>query len=47
MPDTRLIIERLGTKVVQAKILTERNIGQVVTIPRVNLSPSAKDRHVP
>ena len=41
--DTRLIIERLGTKVVQAKILTGRNIGHVVTIPRVDLSPSAKD----
>ena len=41
--DTRLIIERLGTKVVQAKILVGRNIGQVVTIPQVDLSPSAKD----
>jgi len=33
--DTCLIIERFGSKVVQAKIFTERNIGQVVTIPRV------------
>ena len=39
----RLIIERLGTKIIHAKILTGRNIGQVVTIPRVDLSPSAKD----
>ena len=40
---TRLIIEGLSTKVVQAKALTRRNIGQVMTISRVDLSPSAKD----
>ena len=40
---TRLIIESLGSKVVQPKILTGQNIGQAVTIPRVDLTASAKD----
>jgi len=40
---TRLIIERLGSKVVQVKILTGQNIGQIVTIPTVDLTPLARD----
>ena len=39
----RLIIKRLDKKVVQAQILTGKNIGQIVTISRVELSPFAKD----
>lgn len=40
---TRLTIQRLGSKVIQAKILTGRNVGQTVTVPRIDLSPSDKD----
>ena len=40
---THLIIERFGSKMVQAKILTGRNISQTVTIPRVDLTSSARD----
>jgi len=35
---TGLNIKRFGNKVVQAQILTGRNIEQIVTIPRVDLS---------
>ena len=41
--DTRLTIQRLRSKVIQAKILTGRNVGQTVTVPRIDLSPSDKD----
>ena len=40
---TCLTIQRLRSKDIQAKILTGRNIGQTVTIPRIDLSPSDKD----
>ena len=40
---TQLIIKRLSSKVVPAQILIGRNIGQIVTIPWVDLSPSTKD----
>ena len=35
-----LTIQRLGSKVIQAKFLTGRNVRQAVTIPRIVLSPS-------
>ena len=40
---TRLIVERFGSKVLEAKIITGRNIGQKVVIPRINLTPSSDD----
>ena len=40
---TRLIIEQLGQKVLQARIITGRNIGQKVLIPRMDLAPSTED----
>ena len=36
---TRLIIEQLGHKVLQAWIITGQNIGQKVLIPRIDLMP--------
>jgi len=40
---TCLTIQRLRSKVIQAKILTDQNVGQMVTIPRIDISPSDKD----
>ena len=40
---TRLIIERLDSKVLKARIITSRNIGQKAIIPRVDLTPSKND----
>jgi len=40
---TRLIIEKLGQKVLEAWIIIGRNIGQNVFIPRVDLAPSIED----
>ncbi|RZB71091.1 hypothetical protein D0Y65_035851 [Glycine soja] len=37
---TRLIVTRLGTNVVEAKIITEPNIGHRTYTPRMNMSPS-------
>jgi len=41
--DIRLTIQRLGSKVIQAKILTGRNVSQTVTISRIDLSHLDKD----
>jgi len=41
--ETRLIVERLGSKVLEARIITGHNIGQKVIIPRIDLTPSAND----
>ena len=40
---TRLIVERLGSKVLEARIITGRSIGQKVLIPRIDLTPSSDD----
>jgi len=40
---TRLIVERLGSKVLEARIITTRNIGQKVIIPCIDLTSSAND----
>jgi len=40
---TRLIVERLGSKVLEARVITGRNIGQKVIIPRIDLTPSSDD----
>ena len=40
---TRLIIDHLGSKVLKARIITGRNIGQKVVVPRIDLTPSADD----
>ena len=37
---TRLVITKLGTWVIEAKIITGTNIGAHVFIPRITLSPS-------
>ena len=42
---TRLQVVRLGKHVIEAKILTGMNIGQVTLIPRMRLSPS--DKRIP
>jgi len=40
---TCLIVERLGSKVLEARIITGCNIGQKVVVPRIDLTPSADD----
>ena len=37
---TRLVVVKLGTCVIEAKIITSTNIGAHVFIPRITLSPS-------
>jgi len=37
---TRLIITRMGKFVLEAKVISESNIGEKVFIPRLSLSPS-------
>lgn len=37
---TRLIVTRLANHVIEAKIITEKNIGNRVYIPRMSMSPS-------
>ena len=37
---TRLVVTKLGTWVIEAKIITGTNIGENVFIPRITLSPS-------
>jgi ATP-dependent DNA helicase PIF1 len=39
---TRLIVTKLGKRVIEGKILTGRNIGERVFIPRLSLIPSDK-----
>ncbi|XP_061363930.1 uncharacterized protein LOC133307434 [Gastrolobium bilobum] len=38
---TRLLISRLGNRVVEGTVLTESNIGETVLIPRMTMSPSS------
>ena len=40
---TCLIVERLGSKVLEARIIIGRNIGQKVIIPCIDLTPSTDD----
>ncbi len=40
---TRLIIKRLGQRVIEAKIITGNNVGKCVFIPRIIMSPSETD----
>ncbi|XP_056685899.1 uncharacterized protein [Spinacia oleracea] len=37
---TRLIVSRLDTRVIQAKVVTGTNVGEQVAIPRVEVSPT-------
>ncbi len=40
---TRLIIKKLGQRVIEAKIITGNNVGKCVFIPRIIMSPSETD----
>jgi ATP-dependent DNA helicase PIF1 len=40
---TRLIVKRLGQRVIEAKIITGNNVGKRVFIPRIIMSPSETD----
>lgn len=37
---TRLIVTRLGNHVIEAKIMSGKNIGNIIYIPRMRMSPS-------
>jgi ATP-dependent DNA helicase PIF1 len=37
---TRLTVTRLGNRVIEAKIITGKNIGNLIYIPRMSMSPS-------
>ncbi len=40
---TRLIVKRLGQRVIETKIITGNNVGKRVFIPRIIMSPSGTD----
>jgi ATP-dependent DNA helicase PIF1 len=40
---TRLIIKKLGQRVIEAKIITRNNVDKCVFIPRIIMSPSRTD----
>jgi ATP-dependent DNA helicase PIF1 len=40
---TRLIVKRLGQRVIEAEIITWNNVGKHVFIPRIIMSPSKID----
>jgi ATP-dependent DNA helicase PIF1 len=40
---TRLIVKRLGQRVIEAEIITENNVDKRVFIPRIIMSPSRTD----
>jgi ATP-dependent DNA helicase PIF1 len=40
---TRLIVKRLGQRVIEAEIITGNNVGKHVFIPRIIMSPSGID----
>jgi ATP-dependent DNA helicase PIF1 len=40
---TRLIVNRLGQRVIEAEIITGNNVGKLVFIPRIIMSPSKTD----
>jgi len=40
---TRLIVKRLGQRVIEAEIITGNNVGKHVFIPRIIMSPSGTD----
>jgi ATP-dependent DNA helicase PIF1 len=40
---TRLIVKRLGQRVIEAEIITGNNVGKCVFIPRIIMSPSRTD----
>ena len=42
---TRLIITRMGTYVLEAKVISESNVGDKVFLPRLTLEPS--DMRIP
>jgi ATP-dependent DNA helicase PIF1 len=37
---TRMIVTKLGNHVIEAKVITGKNIGQIMHIPRMEMSPS-------
>ncbi|KAF1883574.1 hypothetical protein Lal_00043260 [Lupinus albus] len=37
---TRMIVNRLANHVIEAKVMTEKNVGKIFYIPRMSLSPS-------
>ncbi len=40
---TRLIVKRLGQRVIEAEIITGNNVGKLVFIPRIIMSPFGTD----
>jgi len=40
---TKLIVKRLGQRVIEAKIITGNNVGKRVFIPYISMSPSGTD----
>ncbi|GAU38772.1 hypothetical protein TSUD_279250 [Trifolium subterraneum] len=43
--DTRLIVTKLGTYVIEGRVISDSNIGEKVFIPRLSLTPS--DKRIP
>ena len=44
---TRLIVELMGDKVIEANVITGSNVGEIVLIPCINLIPSDTESPVP
>ncbi|KAF1860974.1 hypothetical protein Lal_00000389 [Lupinus albus] len=42
---TRMIVNRLANHVIEAKVMTEKNVGKIFYIPRMSLSPSHSTWH--
>ncbi|KAF1887764.1 hypothetical protein Lal_00023772 [Lupinus albus] len=42
---TKMIVNRLANHVIEAKVMTEKNVGKIFYIPRMNLSPSHSTWH--
>ena len=38
--DTRLVVTKIGYRVVQAKVISRLKVGEMVLIPQINLTPS-------
>ncbi|KAF1859457.1 hypothetical protein Lal_00010041, partial [Lupinus albus] len=43
---TRMIVNRLATHVIEAKVMTGKNVGKIFYIPRMSLSPSHSPKHI-
>ncbi|KAF1865493.1 hypothetical protein Lal_00002435 [Lupinus albus] len=42
---TKMIVNRLANHVIEAKVMTEKNVGKIFYIPRMSLSPSHSTWH--